>query len=397
MGYQEIHLAREQMRRGHKVVILTSNILGGSGPIITGKGTGKEKTKACRQIEHGLDVYRLPGSFVLGRVWLGNIEKALDELKPDVIHCYAVMQYYSVCVALYKKKHKSVRVIYDSHNIQSVIKKGLFDKIGRWFGKIIFKAISSEDACYAGITSASCRLMIESYGIPKDKVYMIPLGSDHRHYYPDLQLRKGFRKKLKLDDKDILILNTGKIRPDKRVDVLIRAVALARKRVPKIKMIQVGGGSKQDFEILKKTIEDEKVADIVFLHPAVEHLKLADYFRAADICVWPGVVTMSMIDASGSGVPLVVTRSEGIEYQVSNNNATVCSENAAPEEIADAIIDLCLNEAKRKEMGIRGRELVERYLNWEYITDKFQVLYEGRLEEENVKDIIYDENKTYGK
>jgi hypothetical protein len=43
MGYQEVHLIREQMRRGHEVVILASNILGGSGPIITGKRTNIEK------------------------------------------------------------------------------------------------------------------------------------------------------------------------------------------------------------------------------------------------------------------------------------------------------------------------------------------------------------------
>ncbi len=396
MGYDDVHLAREQMRRGHEVIILSSDIHGGTGPIITGEALNTKLERGHHK-EKEFDVYRVPSRFILGRMWLSDIDKALDELNPDVVHCHAVMQYYSVCMALYKKKHKSLKVIYDSHNLQSTIRKGFFDKIGRWLGSVIFKMVSSEDVCYVGITLASCRLMIESYRVPKDKVYMIPLGSNHRHYYPDPQLRKEFREKLKLDDKDILILNTGKIRPNKRLDILVQAVALTRRQVPEIKMIQVGGGVKQDFEMLKKTIEKEKVDDIVYLHPAVEHLKLADYFRAADMCVWPGVGTISFMDAAACGAPLIVTEGEGIEYQISNNNAIVCRENATSEEIANAIIELCLNDAKRKKMGIRGRELVEKYLNWEYIADKFQILYEGRLEKENTRDIVYDGYKPYGK
>ncbi len=380
VGYQEILLAQEQIRCGHDVTILARNFRSAAEPEYAGSNSNNKTISPGRTKEAGIDIYRVPAVHIVGRAWLKGIANVLDELKPDVIHCHAVMQYFSQCVAWYKKRHPSVRLVYDSHNQGTRIHNELPHRIGRWIGAKILGLLESKDICYVGITSECCRLMIDVYKVPPERVYMIPLATDHLWYCPDPQRRNAFRRKLGLDDKDYLVVNTGKILPAKRLDILAKAIAITRPKVPTIKMIQIGGGSKEHAQMIERTIEQLHVEDVVTMVPAVDHRDLADYYRAADICVWPGTVTTSMIDAAGCGTALVVTAAEGVEYQVSNDNAIVCRDKAEAEELADAIIALCLDDSRRLTLGRRGRELAEKRLNWQEVAKGFQELYEGRFD-----------------
>jgi D-inositol-3-phosphate glycosyltransferase len=252
------------------------------------------------------------------------------------------------------------------------------DRAGRIIGSKVQRLLDSKDTLYAGITSSCCELLVDAYKIPLEKIYMIPLGADHLKFRPDEGLRKEFRDKLGISKDQYLVVNTGKMHPEKRVDVLIKAVGIAREKIPNIRMIQVGGGSNEHMAIIQRAIKEANVADIVQLIPAVENKELANYYRAADICAWTGSVTISMIEAASCGTSLLVVKTPGLEYQVSNGNAVVCEQNASSEDIAGGLIKLCTDDAYRLELGRRGRELVENRLSYEKLNKAFMSLYEGR-------------------
>jgi len=120
IGYQEVFLAKEQIKQGHDVSVITSdryypfvdfdktykNLLGDR---ICGSGFSKMD---------GIPIYRLK---TLGeikfRVWLLGLEQKVEELNPDYVHVHAVLANAFRMMKL-KKKGMKFKLVADEHIIE---------------------------------------------------------------------------------------------------------------------------------------------------------------------------------------------------------------------------------------------------------------------------------------
>jgi glycosyltransferase involved in cell wall biosynthesis len=122
---------------------------------------------------------------------------------------------------------------------------------------------------------------------------------------------------------------------------------------------------RNEFYQYKKRVENKiRIIEI----PMMKNAELAGIYSGSDIAAWPSEPTVSMIEASSSGLPVI-----GCDYlaeRYKNNNGIGVNKESI-KELSDAILFLVNNPSLRKEMGRNGRELVEKELSWKIIAQKF--------------------------
>ena len=122
--------------------------------------------------------------------------------------------------------------------------------------------------------------------------------------------REAIRKRLGLDGPTLLFF--GFVRPYKRLDLLVRALPLVRKKVPGVRLLVVGEFWKDTRADTNRLIKDLGVEGCVrIVDRYVKSREVADYYLASDL------VTLPYDSVTGSGVlqvsfalerPVVATR-----------------------------------------------------------------------------------------
>ena len=161
---------------------------------------------------------------------------------------------------------------------------------------------------------------------------------------PELaQRRVEVRARLGYHPDNMVCIYTGRFTEDKNPLALAQAVdQLAVARRP-VYSLFIGDGPQ------KTAIEACRNAQVV---PFMRHRELADYYRAADIAVWPRQESMSMLDAAASGLPIVVSDRVGEASRVTGNGLFY-----REDDVADLAQQLTMLESRelRRKLGLAGR------------------------------------------
>jgi phosphatidylinositol alpha-1,6-mannosyltransferase len=141
---------------------------------------------------------------------------------------------------------------------------------------------------------------------------------------------------------------------------------------PNARLLIVGEGP------TKRNLEARIAAehpDSVVLTGPVSHEQLASYYRAADVFVLPcrdaggGLQSeglgLSTLEASASGLPVIVGRSGGSIESVQDGRTGILIEAEAPAKIASAILTLLADTSLAASMGRAGSEWVREEWGWD--------------------------------
>lgn len=71
---------------------------------------------------------------------------------------------------------------------------------------------------------------------------------------------------------------------------------------------------------LQKLISDLKISNNVIFYSWVHRTRLARFYSASDIAVWPGLSSISIVDAASVGLPLVIANTPVEIFAVDNKN-----------------------------------------------------------------------------
>ena len=180
-------------------------------------------------------------------------------------------------------------------------------------------------------------------------------GVNVRYFYP-----KAVNKKTD-------ILYVGRLIKIKGVGDLIRAVAIARNRMPKLKVALIGKGpEKRNLVSLTKRL---KITPNVVWMDSVSDKKLVDMYNNSRLCVFPstakeGVLT-TMLEAAACGSAIITTDSCSMpEFIVHGKNGFLAAPNS-PADISSAIVRLLADEHLRNSFGISAESSIRRNWTWE--------------------------------
>lgn len=191
-------------------------------------------------------------------------------------------------------------------------------------------------------------------GVDPARIRVVPSGVDLAPFEAPFD-RARARERHGIEPGDVIALNVAALAPHKSQTTLLRAAAVARERAPALRVWIVGEGA------LRGALEAEHRAlglgDTVrflgFREDVVELLRAADLFVISSYLEGLGT---SILDAMAAGLPVVGTRVGGIPEAVRDGETGLLVRPRDPGALADALVALAHDPARRAAMGARGRE-----------------------------------------
>ena len=225
-------------------------------------------------------------------------------------------------------------------------------------------------------TAYEQRLLRQIYRVSPASVAVIPLGVDPARFHPGP--RDAARRAIGLPAEDRVILAVGRIEPLKGLDILIRAVAQLTDRT-NVHLLIVGGDeqARPEFDRLEAIAREVGVLDHVTFAGAVDHHRLPDYYRAADLVVMPSFTEsfgLVAVEAMASAIPVVASRVGGLASTIADGRTGYLIPWRCPEPFAEKIELLLRNRPLRDALGAAGVERMRDY-SWDAVADQLLALY----------------------
>jgi len=199
-------------------------------------------------------------------------------------------------------------------------------------------------------------------------------GVDVEHFRPDVAVGE-VTQRMQLADRRAVV-TVSRLVPRKGQDMLLRAWPLVLRRHPDAVLLIVGDGKYAP--ALRRLAAEIGVDRHVRFAGAVGDDVLPQYLAAAEVfalpcrTVWHGLqpegLGLCTLEASASGLPVVVGDSGGAPEAVIDGRTGVVVDGSKVPEIADALCTLLENSSLAHRMGVDGRCWVEQHWTWDQMT-----------------------------
>ena len=203
-------------------------------------------------------------------------------------------------------------------------------------------------------TGAEAGLLQQLYGADPDRIEVLPPGVDHRAFAPGD--RAAARARLGHPGRRVLLF-VGRVQPLKGLDLAVEALA----EIDDAVLWAVGGPSGTEgpgeLERVQKLAAELGVADRLLIVPPRPHHELADYYRAADVCLVPSRTEsfgLVALEAAACGTPVVAASVGGLRSIVSDGETGLLVDGRDPLEWATAVALLLDDHELAAAMGARA-------------------------------------------
>lgn len=236
--------------------------------------------------------------------------------------------------------------------------------------------------------SKSIRATLINLGISKNKIYLIPNGTNLERF--NLNVEREFLAKYEIAPNKRIILAVGRYHRKKGFENLLYAIKEVKKETKDFICIILGRGN----NVLMNLVNQLELNDIVLIIDKTQEKlnynkippdEIISFYNSSDIYVSPSLIEgfqITNIEALAAGLPLIITdKSERTgwtsDYLINNRNGFRITPNKI-DELRDKLLIL-LNDAKlRKSMGQESKRISNKF-DWNEIAKKYMNLYEDIL------------------
>lgn len=148
---------------------------------------------------------------------------------------------------------------------------------------------------------------------------VMPLVYDPEVFYVDPEERAEMRAALGLSETDALVIGVGKINRQKRFDLLVKAFEDLARTDPTIHLAILGLSRETASEDLRTLVEASRFRDRITLLDFADSHQLRRLFNAADVGVWPRMPAVTIQQAMGTGLPVVLPHNAIVSHLISND------------------------------------------------------------------------------
>lgn len=183
------------------------------------------------------------------------------------------------------------------------------------------------------------------------------------------------RSELGLSDEDVLILNIGRLHPQKGQMYLLEAFEIIHKRDPRYKLIIIGKGD-MEAELKQKAVNAGIEKSVIFLK---ERNDIPEIMHACDIFVSPSIYEgfgIALVEAMACGMPVVASSIDTFTEIIKDKTDGLIVEMGNPEKLAGTISDLIQDKEKRRYLGENAKKKTLERFDVNAHTKKLEHLYE---------------------
>lgn len=357
------NISLELVKRGHQVVVLTSNDV-------------EEVKVVNEEFMNGIEVYRFP--LFLPRLfregWLmPNLLKMLPTLQADIIHAHSCRCLSSFIAALLSER-RGVPFVLTPHGIFP--KRGWFNGLVKSvydysFGNILLKFADKIIA----LTESNKSLLL-NLGASEPKTVIIGNGVDVEKYRESTRVDVTKRKHGFLGP---VILYVGRVAWHKSLERAIEALPSIVEEFSDAKFVLVGPKYTEESERLLRLAERLGVEDSIVRTGRVSESQLHFYYSIADIFILPSVyegLSLSMLEAMASKVPIMVCSSAGVSGILTHGKNAFILNNGTKDEISRSMNFLLNCSELRETIRQNAHGLVTRKYTWTAVVSKLESIYE---------------------
>ncbi|MBK6382807.1 MAG: glycosyltransferase family 4 protein [Chitinophagaceae bacterium] len=240
----------------------------------------------------------------------------------------------------------------------STIKKSHLLFYKRYTPKFLGKAIS-----IATVSEFSKKDIIAQYGTDAKKINVVYNGVKEI-FNPINNEAKATIKNKYTDGKEYFIY-AGSIHPRKNLITLLKAFSVFKKRQQTNMKLVLAGRLAWQYESFEKDLKSYKYRNDVVLTGYVEDAVLADIIGAAYAQVYPSLFEgfgVPVLEAMRCDVP-VITSADSAMQEIAKDAALYADANSHT-DIANKMMLLYKDENLRKELILKGRQIVKQY-SWD--------------------------------
>lgn len=391
-GIATKRIATGLAKRGYKVAVACP-----------GKGFGLEKT-----IEDGVIVFRLSSIPVLlyreyyfspfARRFMDDI---FEEFEPEIVH---IEDHFFISTAAYIEANKrGIPVIGTNHfhpgnilphskikkdlAIYSVLERKFWDSFVKVFNRLMVVTVPSNTAAQ----------IVRDVGITRPPIYVISNGVS-LEFFGNTEVRENMvgsdieesnregrfagegneagniAEKYRINRENVILISVSRLEKEKRVDLLIKALALIKEEA-NFQYLIVGKGKER--ANLEKIAEVSGISDKIVFTGLVPDYELSQLYKIGDIFLTSSEIELqglSIMEAMASGLPVIASSSMAIPELVLNGVNGYLFEPGNIREASEKILLLVKDMNLRKKMGENSIKLIKKH-DFKNTLDEFERLY----------------------
>ncbi|OLE97684.1 MAG: hypothetical protein AUG75_05385 [Cyanobacteria bacterium 13_1_20CM_4_61_6] len=221
------------------------------------------------------------------------------------------------------------------------------------------------------VSEANLRHIVKAFGVPAARIHVIPCGVDTERFQPD-----GRRAE------PPLIVCVARLVPFKRVELLLEACAILRRRGVEFQCAIVGDGPCRD-ELETARIRLD-LARTVELAGAAEQARVLGWWRRATAAVLPSDsegMPVSLMEAAACGVPAVATAVGGIPELIEDGVTGFLTTPGDAEGLAGGLERLLRDPDLVARFGAAARLRAEEHFSLPRQVDRLLSVWRGLVGE----------------
>ena len=296
-----------------------------------------------------------------GKFYL-KMKATIDEIKPDIVHCWSMYLAYYLNFMVPFSKFKYVCGTITTANVFSMRQSQYYvERLSFFLSDVI-------------VTNSMAGLVAKKAPMQKSKV--IYNGYDYSRQ-KNLKDPVAVKTELAIGDRHVISM-ASRVAPQKDIDMLVRVAQIIGKKRNDIVFLMLGDGPQ--LEEFREVVKKEKVDNLKFLGYRND---VESIIHASSICILCSKheegVSNSIMEALADGKPVVATESGGTnEIITSGENGFIVKPGDA-EDMAEKIAYLVDNGEFREQMGKRAVEIINEKFLLSHMVDEYIKMYDEIL------------------
>jgi len=303
------------------------------------------------------------------------IQKAIEQFKPDII--YDRYAHFSFS-ALWAAKKNRIPLILEVNSPYSIQKrkweKVYFPRLSEYGERRIFNA-----APHIIVVSSPLKDIVEGYGVPAERITVLPNGTDPERFDPQID-DTPLRRKMGLEGKTVLGF-VGILRRWHNIDRLISI--LEEIDLPKRNAVMLFLGDGPSYQELLEYNRQHGNEEYIRFLGRIPHNEIQTYIAMMDIAISPHATPysspMKILEYMAMEKAVLAPDMPNIRDLIEPGKTGVLFAPESREDLKEKLLGLITDGSLRERLGKEARKMVVGQFTWEKNAGKTAWLAEQLL------------------